>query len=400
MEVRTFMSSTVDACVGRQPIYDRRRSIVAYELLFRTPGAARALSNGDAATAQVVLNTVVEIGLDRISGGLPVFLNCTRNFLENGPVIPPDLCVLEVLESLSPDKALVEDVKRLRATGYRIALDDFIYRPEWKPLVELATYIKLDVRAQERDALGESVRQLRRFRATLLAEKVESEEEMEFCAGLGFELFQGYYLRRPETVTARRAPLSNLALLMVQRLADPKTTVDQITHIIAEDAAMTFRILRLANSARLGQMARIESVRQAVMSVGVNTVLQWALMMVMAGITGCPTGYLETALHRARTCELLAERETQVRGDQAYLVGLLSLLDSMLEAPLDSIVGPLPLADEILRALLHRQGHLGCLLAAVESYESGEPNVEIQKAFWDGADYARRVMQSVSTALA
>ncbi|MGH9674685.1 MAG: EAL and HDOD domain-containing protein, partial [Bryobacteraceae bacterium] len=98
-------SACLEACVGRQPIYDRRRRIVAYELLFRTPGAASALDNGDAATAQVVLNTVVEIGLDRISGGLPVFLNCTRNFLENGPVIPPDLCVLEILETLSPDNA-------------------------------------------------------------------------------------------------------------------------------------------------------------------------------------------------------------------------------------------------------------------------------------------------------
>ncbi|MGH9675218.1 MAG: EAL and HDOD domain-containing protein, partial [Bryobacteraceae bacterium] len=270
----------------------------------------------------------------------------------------------------------------------------------WRPLVELATYVKLDVRAQDRVALEKSVRQLRRFRATLLAEKVESEEEMEFCAGLGFELFQGYYLRRPETLSARRAPLSDLALMLVERLADPKTTLDQITHIIAQDAALTFRLLRLANSAKLGHRTRIESVRQAVMCVGVNTILQWALLMVMAGIEGCPAGYLETALHRARTCELLAERESRVRADEAYIVGLLSLLDSMLGAPLDYIVGSLPLADQILRALLHRQGQLGRLLAAVESYESGEPNADIQKAFWDGADHARSVMRSVSTALA
>jgi EAL and modified HD-GYP domain-containing signal transduction protein len=172
-------SSSLEVCVGRQPIYDRDRKVVAYELLFRRPGGNRAeVQDPDAATAQVILNSLVEIGLDKVSSGQPAFLNCTRYFLEHESFPASDQFVLEVLEDIAVDEGLRKAVERRKKQGYLIALDDFVYREELAGLVRLADFVKVDVAAQDRAAIKDQVSQLRQFPVKLLAEKVESEDEM------------------------------------------------------------------------------------------------------------------------------------------------------------------------------------------------------------------------------
>jgi EAL and modified HD-GYP domain-containing signal transduction protein len=396
-------TASLEICVGRQPIYDRYRKVVAYELLFRRPGATQAIvENPDAATAQVILNAVLEVGLERISGGHPVFLNCTRHFLENEAFPAPDRFVLEVLEDLAIDEGLRHAIRCRKQQGYRIALDDFVYRDQLADLVRLADYVKVDVMAQNRCAVEDQVRRLKQFQLTLLAEKVETEEELTWCQGLGFELFQGYFLRKPQALSGRRAPLSKLSVLcLMGQLMDPDTSLDKVARVISGDVALSYRLLQLANSAVMARRTPVDSIIRAVTTVGTDLMLRWATLLLMSGIDDCPPAYLELAIQRARICELLAGEHHLGRTDHAYLVGLLSLLDSMLSLPLEEVIPDLPLSPEIGQALLRREGDLGRILCAVLSYESGEISKDtagLQNAYWQGVDYANQMTKAISVA--
>lgn len=385
-------------CVGRQPIFDRNRRIAGWELLFRNASGVRGeISDGDQATAQTLLNAVVEIGLHKVSGGEPVYFNCTRNFLEQkSMLLPPESCVLEVLEDIPPDPPVLESLDRLRASGYRIALDDFIFEPRLVPLVERAHIIKVDVASLGLKALGGQVEELRHFPVQLLAEKIESEHELEECHRLGFSLFQGYYLRRPETLSSKSADSSRLTVLtLLGECRKPDADIDKIARMLAADPAVSFKTLQLANSALFSPRRPISSIPQAVVVVGLNALARLATLLVLAGLDDCPSSYLEVALQRGRMCELLASR-TRACSDTAYLTGLLSILDAAMGAPFSELAPELPICDEIKDALLGHAGDLGALLKTVIAYESGEPGLNesgipadcIESAFWDAARHA------------
>jgi c-di-GMP phosphodiesterase len=393
-------------CVGRQPIYDANRNVGAFELLFRTPGAGRAeFRDGDEATAQVIWNSLVEIGLDRIAGTEPVFINCTRHFLEQPPLLPPDRCVLEVLEDIHLDDRLLEAAASLRRRGYHLALDDLVFRDGVEPLLELSTYVKVDVAACSDEELPGQVARLRPFGKILLAEKVESGEQLKQCQRLGFELFQGYFLRHPDTVHGRRAPVNNLSTLcLIAECRSPDSDLAKIARVIQTDLTLSYKLLQVANSALYGLRVQIQSIRHAVTVLGAETMLRWATLLVMAGFKDCPSAYLGLALQRARACELLAEATGRSRPDRFYTTGLFSLLDAMLRMPMEEIVPPLPLADDIQTALLTHDGELGGVLRHVLSYEEGvwsprEPGgpapAVMQQVFWEAVAYANQANPAV-----
>jgi EAL and modified HD-GYP domain-containing signal transduction protein len=396
-------------CVGRQPIYDAQRKIFAYELLFRNPGGAHAdFPDGDEATARVILNALLDIGIDKIAGSEPVFLNCTRRFLEQDPVIPPDRCVLEILETVSVDAELIAAVARLKERGYRIALDDFVLQDSWRPLVKMADIIKVDVLALTRRQLRDQIRALRPYRKILLAEKVDSEEQLRFCRDLGFQLFQGYFLRRPESVAGRRVPVSKLSLLsVISECRNPDVDLARLALVISGDPSLSYKLLQIANSAIFARRARIESIRQAVASIGTDELLRWATLLIIAGFRDSPPAYLAVALQRARMCELLALERRCDRSDRYYIVGLFSMLDAMLGLPLQAVLDPLPLSPEIKDALLTHQDDLGRVLSIVLDYEAGawrpEPAAEVnaavvQKSFWAAAEYANHMTAAAHSA--
>jgi EAL and modified HD-GYP domain-containing signal transduction protein len=400
--------SPTQICVGRQPIYDAARNIVAYEVLYRCNASSAEFEDGDAATARVLVNILTEIGLDQISGSKPLFINCTRYFLEHEPVLPPDRCTLEILETVAVDQATVDAVARQHRRGYKIALDDFEFRKEWDPLLKLADYVKVDVRQHQGEGLREAVERLRDFPGTLVAEKIETQQELDYCRTLGFTLFQGYYLRRPETLVARAAPNNLIALVSLsQQLMDQNSDASAIAQAIQGDVTLTYRLLRLANSAMTGSRKPIDSVRQAVCIAGTNLLARWVALLGLLRIENSPSDYVEIALHRARTCELVSRAEKIGQSDQAYILGLLSLLDGMLDSPWEALIPSLPLSAEIAAALATRQGQLGRLLSAVESYEafytaSSEQVWEasgfasLPAAFWEGSVYAHGMIASLS----
>jgi EAL and modified HD-GYP domain-containing signal transduction protein len=401
--------SPSQVCVGRQPIYDRAREIVAYELLYRRNGSAATaeFEDGDAATARVLVNVFTEIGLEERFGSKPLFLNCTRYFLENEPVLPPKRCVLEILETIVVDPSLVKAAVRLRKHGYKIALDDFVYNPEWDPLLKIADYVKIDVRQHTPDQLTRAVKQLPGFSGVLLAEKIETQQELDLCRQLGFKLFQGYYLRKPETLVGRAAPNNLIALInLSQQLMDRDVNAAEIAESIHGDVTLTYRLLRLVNSAMAGSRTPVRSIRQAVAIAGTDLLARWVALLGLLRIENSPGGYIEIALQRARACEILSQEERIGRPDQAYIVGLLSLLDAMLGSPWETLLPSLPLDAEITDALASHKGGLGRLLTAVESFEtfttSGTelPSEEsslpsLPKAFWDGVAYAQELTRSL-----
>lgn len=405
---RVMKETRIEACLARQPIYDRERRIVAYELLFRrTEGGDRAdVANGNQATARVLINALVEIGLDKVTGSAPVFINCTRDLLESDPAIPADRCVLEVLEDIPRDARLLDSLRSLKSKGYRLALDDFIYRPELAPLVTLADYVKVDITLISEADLAEQARMLKRFPTVLLAEKIDSSSQLERCKTLGLELFQGYFLRRPETVRAHRAPSSSLSTLcLLSECQQPGADLDSIARVIAADITLSYRTLQFVNSCRFAGHGRIDSLQQAVSRIGTDALLRWVTLLVLAGFDDCPSAYVERALQRARMCELLGLSSNIRRPDKLYIVGLFSLLDAMLDMPLDEIVAPLPLADDIKDALLERRGPYAEVLKAVLAYESGAFDDAIargfevavlQPSFWEAAQYATRMTAPVA----
>ena len=277
--------------LGRQPIYGANREIRAYELLYRraaTDTTAR-VDDPDSASALVLLQAFLEIGLAHVSPEQPVFINHTRALLLLDPIVPPDRCVVEVLEDIVADKEMVDAVRRLKSMGYRIALDDFTYTPQSSPLIEYADYIKLDYRALGGQGFVEQVRFLRGGRARLVAEKIESEAEFRWCRKLGCELFQGYYLRQPEVLSGRHIPSNRLSVLsLLAECANMESSANVIAGIIARDAPLTYGLLRLANSALHRRRSEIRTTAQAVTLLGMDYVFRWATLLALAGNDDCP----------------------------------------------------------------------------------------------------------------
>ncbi len=395
--------------LGRQPIYDSLREIQAYELLYR--GAARdttaLISDGDRASAEVMLKAFLEIGLQTVSPSRPVFVNFSEPLLGVDPIIPPDRCVIEVLETVSVTASTVACLEKLKSRGYRLALDDFTYAERSTPFLRLADFVKLDVRALSPEEFRRQLDLLQGCDARIIAEKVESQQELDRCRGWGCELFQGYYLRRPETLSGRRVPSNRLSLLaLLSECVNSSSSIDAIAGVIQRDAVLTYNLLKLANSALYQRTFEIHSTVQAITMLGLDFVFRWVTLLVLAGNQNCPSGYLDYALQRARTCELIASFVGGQRSE-AYFVGLLSALDSMLNMPMAAIVEPLPLGAELKSALLQREGKLGVVLEAVTAYESGHfdtvlrtgINVPVlQKAFWEAVDYASAMLSSLAAA--
>jgi EAL and modified HD-GYP domain-containing signal transduction protein len=363
----------VEVFLARQPIYYADRRIHGFELLFR--GAATGMADvrdGNAATARLLLNAVVDIGLEKICGKELLFINCTRDFLMMEPLIPPNRCVLEILEHVDLDSQLLERIAALRRQGYRIALDDFTLGGKLAAAVPIADYLKLDVLALTEAELRRHAG-LRRPGLTLIAEKVDSESLMEHCRDLGFDLFQGYFLRRPGTLKGGRIPTGKLAALrLIGACQDTESSVQEVAAIISLDVSMTYSLLRLANSALFGRSQPVRSVDAVVTSMGTAYLARWATLLALAADRGCPMTYLEAALQRAFMCESLEMTCGDEAAGDGFFVGLLSMLDSLLNLPMKQILEHVRLASDIREALARHGGKLGHLLAYTLAYESGD----------------------------
>jgi len=365
-----------DIYIGRQPIYDRRLNVYAYELLFRAAQDNSAnFTDGDQATTDVIVNTFLEIGLDNIVGNRPAFINLTRSFFVGQHTIslPKDRVVLELLEDIDADSEVITGVKRLSEQGYTIALDDFIYHESLQPLVDLADLVKIDILALDKDGIRQHVRKLRQHSLRLLAEKVETQEDFDFCMSLGFDYFQGYFFAQPKVIHGQRLPNNRLAILkLLSQLQDPDITPQQLEDLISQDIALSYRLLRYVNSAAVALSRKIESIQQAVVIVGMKTIKSWTILLAMSQVDNKPAELAVTAMVRGKMAEGLAVALNAGHPESFFTVGLFSALDALMDNSMEEILTQLPLADHIAAALLHHQGQHGEILGCVLAYERGQ----------------------------
>ena len=367
-----------DIFVGRQPIYNTNLGVYGYELLFRSGTQNSAVMDevsADGATSTTILNAFLEIGLEKLVGKRYAFINLTENFLLSEEALPfaHEQVVLEVLEDVPVDDKLLAALKRLKAQGFMIALDDYIYNPAHKPVVEIADLIKIDLMALSQREVIEHVKVLRQFSAKLLAEKIETMEEFEFCQKLGFDYFQGYFLSKPRIVSSKSLPTNKLAVLnLLAVLQNPNSETEELEEAISFDVSMSYKILKLINSAFFNLTRKIESIHQAIVIIGRNQLRSWASMMALASLDDRPSEVIHIAMIRAKMCELLAEQAKLGQIEKFFTVGLFSALDILMGREIPELIEPLPLSEEVVDALLQRKGDLGEALDCVLAYEQSD----------------------------
>jgi len=364
-----------DLYIARQPIYDNKLELFAYELLYRNNETnAAPLNIGDQATYTVLINALTEIGLEELVGKHYAFINLTRGFLVGDNTMPFSgrQVVLEVLEDIPPDEDVINGVKRIAAEDHMIALDDFIYDDSMIELIKLCDIIKVDIMQFNLGELEHQVEILREYDVKLLAEKVETQEEYEQCKALGFDYYQGYFFCRPNLLKRQCIPASQLSLTrLMARLSDPNVDMEELNEIISGDVSLSYKLLRYVNSAFFSLPSKVSSIRQAVVYLGLNVVKRWALVVTMCSIDDKPLELISTALVRAKMCELIARAIDDNDAEGYFMVGLLSVLDALLDTPLEEAISSLSMSENINLALLNHEGNAGKALQSVLYFERG-----------------------------
>jgi EAL and modified HD-GYP domain-containing signal transduction protein len=364
--------------IARQPILDAQQRVFGYELLFRS-GWENYFTGGsdvDAATRQMIDTTMFQ-GLETLVHGTRAFVNCNREALVSRlvTVLPPASTVLEILEGIAVDDEVLDACLELKAMGYQLALDDFVPGTSIDRLIPLADYVKLDLRACSQIHLREIQGQLRHSTAILLAEKVEDETEFKLAVAAGYKLFQGYFFAKPKIIASHEIAANRLVYLrLLAAVSESTTDRDEIERLVMADTSICFRLLRLVNSAGFGMRGRITSVRQALMMIGDK---EFRKLVTVAAATcfgkgGDSAQALTTlCLHRARFCELLAPHAGQAAGEQ-YLIGMLSVVDAMLNVTMDRVIKVMPLRAAAADTLLRQESSVDLPLRLVQLYEQSD----------------------------
>lgn len=367
---------------GRQPIFDVQRRLVAHELLFRDGERDAAVfddaEHAESASASMLSALLGGPGLEFVSAGKQVFVNCTERMLASGMLLslPPDQVVVEVLESVPASDEVLDALRGLRQAGFRVALDDWLdTAPERRALLNIVDVVKLEcapVRALPR--LATDIKALRAHGLEILVEKVENEQQFQCASEAGATLFQGYHLARPEVVRHRSVSGNPAAAAGVLALLDSeRSDAQMLEESISGDPAMALRVLRLASSAALSRGRRFDTIRQAVVHLGYERIRQLLLLVMLARQPGATEHQVRVSLTRARMCELVAG-EQRLEAKQAFMVGLLSNLDVLLALPLRQCLEGLRLGPAVQEALLGRgaAGGLREPLAVALAFESRE----------------------------
>jgi EAL and modified HD-GYP domain-containing signal transduction protein len=365
--------------LARQPIMDLHGRVHGYELLFRAGPEAFFRGDGDMATRTMLDNTVI-FGLEKLTCGLPAFVNCTSESLveEMVHVLPSGMTVLEILESLNPTPDLIAACRKLKTSGFRLALDDFTWKQGFDPLVEMADYVKVDFLLTGVEERKKLVKRLRGVTVALVAEKIETQEEYKQACGEGFTLFQGYYFCRPALLENRNIPANRLSQIeILQALRSKVLDMRKLTTLLKRDASLTYRLMRLVNSPMCAMRQVVRSIQAALLAVGEDTFRRIATLAIASELnSGQPAEILRMAFVRGRFCELAAELY-DLDATEQYLLGMMSLLPAMLRLPMEELVPKLPLREEICDALLGKAGTERSLLQWLESHEQGD---------WDACD--------------
>jgi len=361
------------AFVGRQPIYRDGVEVFAYELLSRDSELNRVTNtNGDAAVAEALVEEFIGTGLERVVGPHPAFVNVSRDFILSDfcESVPKNGVVLQIAGDTPADETYLSALSHLSKQGYSIALHDFVYRDELRSLAEVADIVKLNVKSLNRSNLSQQLEAVRPFKVKTLAEAVETHEDYQYCKNLGFDYFEGFFFCKPQFAKDSPLPSNRLSTLhLLTKLQDPEISLRELELAVGQDVALTYRILRYLNSPMHALPRKVESLRHAIALVGTALIRQWASVIWLESIEEKPRELMIMAMVRAHMCQQLGVAMGKRNVDQFFTVGLLSLLDALMDRPMSVVLDELPLVDEVKDALMLRTGLLGTSLNCVEAYE-------------------------------
>ena len=360
--------------VARQPIFDREEKVFGYELLFRD-GLENAFHGDTDEASRATLDRTLLMGLDVLCDGRRAFVNCTRDTLIKGLVtlLPSTSTVVEVLETVPADPDVVAACQNLKEAGYMIALDDYVAGDPREALAEMADIIKVEMQLTTEEQRMALIKRFGPWRCRMLAEKIETRAEFVRARDQGFVYFQGYFFRRPEMMNTRELPANRMNYLrMLQEVSRPDLDLAELEKLIKAEASVCYRLLRYLNSAIFGFQSEIHSVRHALSILGERDVRRWVRLVAAVGAGQEKTSDLVlSALVRGRFGELLAPRVQHGESD-LFLLGLLSLIDAMMEMPMAAVLEKIPLDRETKAVLLGRPSALRPVYQLMLAHESGE----------------------------
>lgn len=368
----------MDIFVARQPIFNTQKKVVAYEILYRSNlrNTYNGQVDGDVATVSVVTDALTSFGLNHLTSGKRAFINFTYNLIkEDLPTLfDPDDLAVELLESVVVDDHIIEKCKQLKEKGYVIALDDFTGGLDFDPIMPYVDIVKVDfmvLKSAGRKFVAEKYLPLG---MTLLAEKVETMEDFEEAHALGYKLFQGFFFEKPVVYQGKAISISTYKYMEILReTVNEDADFHKLTDIIKSDLSLTYKLLRLINSPAFYTISEIKSVQHALALLGINEIRKWATLIMLRDIgSDKPNEIIRVSLIRAVFAEKLSMMiGLENRKTEAFLMGLFSVIDTLMEKPLYDILGELPLSDDIKSALLGGRNKLHSILKMLKYYEVG-----------------------------
>ena len=392
--------------VARQPIFDREEKVFGYELLFRD-GLQNAFHGDTDEASRATLDRSLLMGLDVLCDGRRAFVNCTRDTLIKGLVtlLPSMTTVVEILESVSADPDVFNACRNLKEAGYLIALDDYVAGDPREPLADLADIIKVEMKLTTEHQREDLMKKFGPWRCRMLAEKIETQADFIRARDQGFVYFQGYFFRRPEMLSTRDMPANRLNYLrMLQEVSRPDLDLPGLEKLIKSEASVCYRLLRYLNSAVFGFRSEIHSVRHALSLLGERDLRRWVRLIAAVGAgQERTTDLVLSALVRGRFGELLAPHVSHGESD-LFLMGLLSLIDAMLEMPMADVLEKIPLDHATKAVLLGQPSALRPVFQLMLAHESGEweaaaslsaglqlSSEEVASLYWQAQEWARKL---------
>lgn len=397
-----------DALIVRQPIFNDQLKVVSYQLRYEDslePGNALLMDEHSAAS--LLLNTYTSLSQDGNIRKVPLFLPFSAQLLTEAelPQLPTKKMLIEIPPDTKVSRSLLFCLLSLRQQGYRIVIDGFALQKSLFPLLKYANIIKVDMAQVPRNKLKPMLLVLRKLKATLLAQNIDNFQTLQICKKLGFKLFHGPFISKPATVHSNKISTKSAALLqLVQALQQPDVTPEEIEGLIILDPILSFKVLRVINSAAYNLPNSIESLQQAIVLLGLDQIRSWAMIIMLSNQEGKPEEWSRNLIARARMCELLAELSGYPKPETAFMVGMVSLLDLLLEVRIETILEQIALDDVVKEAILKKRGPLGNVLQAVVCFENGDwngvkrsriPQMLFKPAYRHSINWTENAMQAI-----
>jgi len=361
--------------IGRQPIYTRDLDVYAYELMSHSTTNNTEPVEADIATSQVIINAFMEIGIDKLVGKKIAFITLTEHFLQSDYELPlpTDKVILKIPGYVNVNNEVIDGANRLADAGFKLALDNYLQHPSLQPLAKLASIIDINIENLSAAELRGHLKILSNLHPTILADHVKDHDAYDSCRDMGVDYIQGYFLNRPRIVSGESLDSNQMSIInLLSTLNNPETDTDTVVDIISKDVALSYKILQLINSAFFTRTTKVESIQHATVMLGRKQLCTWASMMALSSMDDKPREQVRISMIRARNCELLAEKARLKNADSFFTVGMFSSLDLLMDRSLEELIAPLPLADNVVAALLNREGELGEAINCTLAQEEGD----------------------------